>query len=195
MRFKVLLNDEEKEIEVVRQGERLMISYDEQMFNARIIHTDGAHFVLEVEEPGPGQFVSRKRIRAAGYADGDRRQLWSNGRLVNYQRQREGTAAPADDEAASLSASIPAVVSEILVQVGDQVKNGDKLILLESMKMILPIVAPYDGRISAVLCQPGEAVQTGVQLVQIDPGDQPLRPAKTFSKPASQETDDEKEAK
>jgi biotin carboxyl carrier protein len=170
MRFKVLLNEEEKEIEVVRQADRLTIRYDGQTFNARIIHTEGAHFVLEVEEPGPGDFVSRKRIRAAGYANGDRRQLWSNGRLVNYQRLREGTPATVDSQAASLSASIPAVVSELLVNVGDQVRNGDKLILLESMKMILPIVAPCDGRITAIHCQPGEAVQTGVQLVEIEQG-------------------------
>ena len=171
MRFKVLLNDEEKEIEVVRQGERLTISYDGQTFNARIIHTKGAHFVLEVEEPGPGEFVSRKRIRAAGYADGDERQLWSNGRLVNYRRLREGAPATPDTLAASLSASIPAVVSEILVEVGDQVTSGDKLILLESMKMILPIVAPCDGLIAAIHCEPGEAVQSGVQLVEIDEGE------------------------
>lgn len=168
MRFKVLLNDEEKEIEVVRQAEKLTITYDRQTFNARIIHTEGAHFVLEVEEPGPGEFVSRKRIRAAGYANGDQRQLWSNGRLVNYRRVREGTPGTVDAQAASLSASIPAVVSEILAKVGDRVTSGDKLILLESMKMILPIVAPFDGVIAAINCEPGQAVQTGVQLVEIE---------------------------
>lgn len=169
MRFKVLLNEVEKEIEVVRQGERLTISYDEQTFNASIIHTEGAHFVLEVEEPGPDGFISRKRIRAAGYRDGDKRQLWSNGRLVYYQRLQEG-AAPPDMQAASLSASIPAVVSEILVNIGDQVSRGDKLILLESMKMILPIEAPYDGLITSIHCKEGEAVQSGVQLVEIEEG-------------------------
>jgi len=168
MRFRILLNDEEKEIEVVRQGDRLTISYDEQSFVARVIHIDGAHFVLEVEEPGPGDFVSRKRIRAAGHRDGDDRQLWANGRLVNYQRLREGATASADARAASLSASIPAVVSEILVAVGDQVKSGDKLILLESMKMILPIEAPCEGRITAINCEAGQAVQSGVQLVEIE---------------------------
>jgi len=168
MRFKVLLNEEEKEIEVLRQGDRLTINFDGQTFNVQIVHTDGAHFVLEVEESGPGNFVSRKRIRAAGYANGDQRQLWSNGRQVNYQRVREGIVEPVDAQAASLSATIPAVVSEILVQVGDQVNSGDRLILLESMKMIMPIVAPCDGLIVAINCAPGEAVQTGVQLVEID---------------------------
>jgi biotin carboxyl carrier protein len=168
MRFNVLLNEELKEIEVIRQGNNLRISYDGQTFEARLIHTDDAHFVLEVEELGPDSFISRKRIRAAGYKDGDNRQLWANGRLVNYQVVPQGTTTPLVDQTGSLSASIPALVSEILVKSGQTVKIGDKLILLESMKMILPIQAPYAGTVTAINCDPGQAVQPGVQLVEIE---------------------------
>ncbi len=168
MRFKVLLNEEEKEIEVTRQGDRLRVSYDGQTFDARLIYTDDAHFVLEVAGTGPSSFVSRKRIRAAGYRDGDNRQLWANGRLVNYRILREGKVAQLDSQAVSLSASIPAVVSEILIGVGDKVKSGDRLVLLESMKMILPIKAPFSGVVTAINCKPGEAVQPGIQLVDIE---------------------------
>jgi len=167
MRFKVLLNEEEKEIEIIRQGDRLRVSYDGRTFEARLIHTDDAHFVLEVEEPGPDTFVCRKRIRAAGYKSGDMRQLWANGRLVNYKLIREGGADPQDMLATSLSTSIPAIVSEIAVEVGDRVKAGDKLLLLESMKMILPIKAPCNGIVMAINCVPGEAVQPGFQLVDL----------------------------
>ncbi len=168
MRFKVRLNEELKEIEVIRQGDRLRISYDGMTHSARLIYTEGAHYVLEIEEIGPDNFISRKRIRAAGYHDGDNRQLWSNGRLVNYQLVHDGQTASADTEAASLSASIPAVVSEILVKIGEEVESGQKLILLESMKMILSIQAPYDGVIKAVNCSPDEAVQPGFQLVELE---------------------------
>ena len=168
MRFKVILNKLEEELEVIREGDRIQVTRGHQTIEALIIHTEGAHFVLEVEEQGPGEFVRRKRIRAAGYGDGDDRQLWANGRLVNYRRVREGAAIREDEQLSSLSASIPAVVSEILVSVGDEVKRGTKLVLLESMKMIMPIQAPYEGRISAVHCSPGEAVQPGIQLIEIE---------------------------
>ena len=75
---------------------------------------------------------------------------------------------PLDVQTATLSASIPAVVSEILVKAGQEVKIGDKLILLESMKMILPIQAPWAGTVTAINCVPGQAVQPGVQLVEIE---------------------------
>lgn len=168
MRLKVLLNEEEKEIEVTRIGDQLQITYDDRTYDARLIFTDEAHFVLEVEQPGPGDFISRKRIRAAGYRAGDQRQLWANGRLVNYRLIHEGAQAPVDNLAASLSASIPAVVSEIVVTPGDIVSAGDTLVLLESMKMILPIKSPCDGVVRSINCAPGEAVQPGFQLVDID---------------------------
>jgi len=152
----------------MRRGDRLLVSYDGRTFEARLIHTDGAHFVLEVEEPGPEKFVCRKRIRAAGFKNGDTRQLWANGRLVNYQRIQDGSEDQQDSHAASLATSIPAVVSEIMVGIGDQVRAGDKLVLLESMKMILPIQAPYNGIIKAINCVPGEAVEPGYLLVDIE---------------------------
>lgn len=167
MRFQVILNEEAKEIEVFRRGDRLQIGYDGKAYSARLIHQDGAHYVLEVEEPDDNGFINRKRIRAAGYRDGDSRQLWANGRLVDYRRIQEGTEQTPDTSDSSLSVSIPAVVSEILVKVGQQVKTGEKLILLESMKMILPIHAPFDGTIQSINCTPGEAVQPGLQLIDL----------------------------
>jgi biotin carboxyl carrier protein len=170
MKFKVRLNEEEKEIEVIRQGNLLRISYDGQTTEARLIYSEEAQFVLEIETPGPDDSTRRKQIRAAGFHDGDKRQLWANGRLVNYRRVREGTAAQSD-AAGSLSASIPAVVSEILVSTGDRVVTGQKLILLESMKMVLPIQAPHDGLVSAIHCTAGEAVQPGFQLIELEQPD------------------------
>lgn len=167
MRFKIQLDNQEMDFEVVRQGDRLKIAYGDSRYDARLIYTDGPHFVLEVEEPGPDDFVFRKRIRAAGFREGEKRQLWANGRLVNYVRVREGVPAPSIDESAQLSASIPAIVSEILVAENDAVKAGDKLILLESMKMIIPIQAPRDGVVKAVKCGAGEAVQPGRPLVEL----------------------------
>ncbi len=164
MKFKVRLDNQEREVEVTRLGERLRIVLDGETVEARLVYQEGPRFVLEYGEAGSEHV---RRLRAAGYLDGDRRQLWVNGSLVNYTRVREQSGAAASNTAGSLSASIPAVVSEVLVQPGDSVTAGQKLILLESMKMILPIQAPQDGRVTAVHCAPGEAVQPGVPLVEL----------------------------
>jgi 3-methylcrotonyl-CoA carboxylase alpha subunit len=121
--------------------------------------------LLAIQQPDGGE----RLLRVAGLVQGDKRQVWVNGRTFHYERiidRPAGAAATADG---SLSASIPSVVSQILVAVGDAVVAGDKLILLESMKMIMPIQAPIDGRVTAVHCQAGEAVQPGMQLIEIAP--------------------------
>ena len=51
---------------------------------------------------------------------------------------------------------------------GDAVAAGDKLILLESMKMVIPIVAPRAGRVARVLCAVGESVPAGLPLVEME---------------------------
>lgn len=166
MRFKVRLDGQEQEIEVVRQGERLRITHQGQSVNVRVVHTEGPHFVLEYEQQ-VGKQVRRRRLRAAGHVEGDQRQLWVNGSLLTYERVRERQGA-ADPSAGSLSASIPAVVSEVLVAEGERVSAGQKLILLESMKMILPVQAPHDGVVTAINCAAGNAVQPGVPLVALN---------------------------
>jgi len=74
----------------------------------------------------------------------------------------------------SLTAPMPATVIEIKVAAGDAVTRGDILIVLEAMKMELPVRAPGDGRVTAVHCHPGDLVQPETSLIDIaprEPGD------------------------
>ena len=65
----------------------------------------------------------------------------------------------------SVTAPMPATVTAVNVAPGDSVKHGDVLIVLEAMKMELPVRAPGDGTVAAVHCQPGELVQPDVSLI------------------------------
>jgi biotin carboxyl carrier protein len=67
-------------------------------------------------------------------------------------------------------APMPATVVDIHVTPGQQVARDALLITLEAMKMELPIKAPRDGRVTAISCKPGELVQPGVRLMEIDYG-------------------------
>jgi biotin carboxyl carrier protein len=68
----------------------------------------------------------------------------------------------------SMAAPMPGLVLKISVALGDQVRKGDPLVVLEAMKMEHQIVAARDGRVSAVRCEVGELVQPGVDLVSIE---------------------------
>jgi biotin carboxyl carrier protein len=61
-----------------------------------------------------------------------------------------------------------ATVVRIAVKPGDAVKDGDLVIALEAMKMELPIRAPRDGVVRAIHCQPGDMVQPGQVLLDLE---------------------------
>jgi 3-methylcrotonyl-CoA carboxylase alpha subunit len=63
---------------------------------------------------------------------------------------------------------MPATVRRLLVAPGDRVKAGDSLLILEAMKMELPVRAPAAGTVRAILCREGDLVQPGVALVTIE---------------------------
>ena len=67
-----------------------------------------------------------------------------------------------------VTAEIPASVWQVAVEVGQQVVTGQELVVLESMKMEIPVDAPADGTVASVHVEPGQSVQEGQLLVEID---------------------------
>jgi acetyl-CoA carboxylase carboxyltransferase component len=68
-----------------------------------------------------------------------------------------------------LCAPVQGSVLAVLVQPGDQVAAGTALLLLESMKMELPVEAPWHAEVLAVAAEVGESVTEGVALVRLRP--------------------------
>jgi biotin carboxyl carrier protein len=65
-------------------------------------------------------------------------------------------------------ADIVARVLEVNVVAGQPVAAGDELVLLESMKMEIPVFAEHDGAVADVVVAVGAAVQPGDLLVLLD---------------------------
>ena len=98
---------------------------------------------------------------------GNRWAFW-NGRVF---RVEEPAAAPSRGRghvAQSLTAPMPATVIKVLVEAGASIRKGDTILVLEAMKMELPIRAPGDARVVAVHCKEGELVQPDTVLVELE---------------------------
>jgi biotin carboxyl carrier protein len=70
--------------------------------------------------------------------------------------------------ATNVEAEMVANVWKVLVSAGVQVATGDPLVILESMKMEIPVEAPVDGTVSAVHVEEGGVVQEGDVIAVID---------------------------
>lgn len=78
-------------------------------------------------------------------------------------------AAPAAGAGAvKVSASVPGKVLKIVASVGQAVKAGDNIIILESMKMEIPVVAPQDGTVASIDTSEGASVENGDTLATMN---------------------------
>ena len=68
---------------------------------------------------------------------------------------------------ADVSADMVANVMEIYVTQGGQIEIGDTIVLLESMKMEIPVIAEEAGKVTRIAVSVGDVVQEGDLLVSI----------------------------
>jgi len=62
---------------------------------------------------------------------------------------------------------VTGTVWKLGVSVGDDVREGDELMVLESMKMEIPVEADDDGQVTAILCREGQSIAEGQPLVEL----------------------------
>ncbi len=67
-----------------------------------------------------------------------------------------------------LKAPMPGKILEVLVKVGDQVKEDDEVIMLEAMKMENPIYAPTDGTVKEIKVKANDSVETEQTMMVIE---------------------------
>ena len=65
-------------------------------------------------------------------------------------------------------ASMAGNVWKILVKAGDQVEEGQDVVILESMKMEIPIAAEEDGVVTAIKINEGDFVNEGDVIVEVE---------------------------
>lgn len=81
-------------------------------------------------------------------------------------------AAPAPTPVAAgegkkVESPMPGVIMDVKVQVGDMVKSGQPIVILEAMKMENDIVAPVDGKVTSLLVRKGDSVETNQAIATI----------------------------
>lgn len=78
-------------------------------------------------------------------------------------------AAPAAGAGAvKVTASVPGKVLKVVASAGQAVKAGDSIVILESMKMEIPVVAPQDGTVASIDTTEGASVENGDTLATMN---------------------------
>jgi acetyl-CoA carboxylase biotin carboxyl carrier protein len=67
-----------------------------------------------------------------------------------------------------IEAHITGTVWKVEVDVGDEVSDGDTVVILESMKMEMPVEVEDDGKVTEIRCEEGQSVKEGDVLVVVE---------------------------
>jgi urea carboxylase len=125
------------------------------------------HAFLKGIAPEAAAFKARQQ--AAFEAE---RERWAEAGLNVLPAEAE-LSAGADDSVlpegtVAACAPLPANVWKVLANPGDHVAEGDPLVILEAMKMEVPVPAPKSGTVSRILCIPGKLVTPGQALCWVE---------------------------
>ena len=131
---------------------------------------------MKAEPVGPGA-PGRYRVEHDGgtetvYVAGPAGRRWAfwNGRVFREEAFVTAAAGGRAGRAAGvthITAPMPATVLKVLAAAGQAVHKGDTLVIVEAMKMELPLRASADATVIAVRCREGELVQPEAVLVEL----------------------------
>jgi 3-methylcrotonyl-CoA carboxylase alpha subunit len=114
--------------------------------------------------------VEKTRLRSRYLRDGERLHLWVAGAhwelLLEDPRLKEFTTTAAQG---GLTTPLPGVVAAVVAKVGQAVRAGEVLMVIEAMKMEHSISAPYDGTVKVIHFAHGDRVPEGSQLLELAP--------------------------
>ncbi|OYD25465.1 acetyl/propionyl/methylcrotonyl-CoA carboxylase subunit alpha [Oceanimonas baumannii] len=161
-------------------------------YRLRLEYLNDVHEVnLTASANGWRAQVSEQEHELSGELSGEGLQLNLNGDRIGlhvalhdkhiwlfYRGERFDLRRVADDTGAghaiagdSLTAPMPGLVAELKVAEGDEVAEGQSLLVLEAMKMEHPIRAPMAGRVAEIHFRAGDQVNEGDELLRLKPHD------------------------
>lgn len=135
---------------------------------------DGPDTTVATQYLGHGRLLltqDGRRRPAWVTEDGHRRWVFCDGEVVVVDfggPAARGARRPSPPGLDTLCALMPATVVRVLAPPGTHVASGATVLLLEAMKMELPLRAPHDAVVRAVHCREGELVQPDVPLIELD---------------------------
>ena len=170
MKYMAYVND--KEYEIIIESEHTVI-VNGQRYEIDFQYLDGGGIL--------SLLLNNRSLEAVVNEHDDSWEVLTKGELYSVKVQDErayrlaqarGTASSVTGEV-SIKSPMPGLIVDVPVTEGDTVRKGDKVIILESMKMENELRSPRDGVISRVLVTQGDSVEKDQVLAVItDPEEQ-----------------------
>lgn len=129
------------------------------MSETRKVTINGETFEVKLEPDGNSWKATVEGETFIVEVEGDSAQPIAKPKRSGKKRKKSGT----------VSSSIPGKVITVEVEVGQEVAEGDVVLILEAMKMQNEIQAPVSGTVTEIHCEEGQSIEANVPLLIITP--------------------------
>ena len=161
MKFNYLHEDQQHSVDILPNSQGFRAQIGEGSHDLRVIQSEEGEILFELDG-------RQQRVHWAK----EERRIWLhfNGRTIELEKTVGSTVGTGAGHSAEsiLRAPMPGQLRELLVAEGDQVEQGQLLMLLEAMKMEIRIQAPYAALVTRVALQPGASVEKDQILVELE---------------------------
>lgn len=148
---------------VVRKAHELSFTLSGRSYTFRSHKLPDGSFLLERQLPdGVWQ-----RISGNAWQSGKERRVQLGNLEAKIAEHTAETSHATAQSALSPNAPMPGLIRQILVKAGEQVAEGQPLIVMEAMKLQITLPAGGNAKVEAVLVHEGEMVSEGAELVKL----------------------------
>lgn len=138
-----------------------------------VLHVGDQIYRPALTELASGQYLlqnGNQREKLVVTQDGDLCQIWYQGQVYRLKRLRAlQSGQTPGNQSNRITAPMTGKILQLKAQVGEAVIAHQAVVVIESMKMETAILAPQAGTVTAILCEIGQQVQNGQELMKVEP--------------------------
>ena len=161
MKYSLKIGKEILNFNLAESGEIFNIEFNEKKYNAELIKIDSNLYSMILD--GQTCTVAIKK-------EGKLIEIFYKGDLFSFEipSARDKSSLENASGVDKISAPMPGRVVKVLKKVGDIIKEGEGLIVVEAMKMESELKSSIDGKVSEISVKDGDTVDLGAHLITVE---------------------------
>ncbi|WP_126993354.1 biotin/lipoyl-containing protein [Thermosipho globiformans] len=129
------------------------------------VRVNGKEYTVEVEELGGSQSI-QSAPNPEPVVENETKPIQPQSNVEEKPAPKQEVTTPSSG--AKVVAPMSGIVLKVLVSVGQKINSGDKVAILEAMKMENEIISEFSGTVKNVLVKEGDNVDTGQVLIELE---------------------------
>ena len=163
MEYEILINDQKLAVEISEDK----ITVDGKEINAEISEQNGTFFIHQEKNISKANVIEKNGNQIKLLINGKTQELVVHDHITMLLDQL-GMADQLEDKADQITAPMPGSIMDIMVKEGEEVQEGQALLILEAMKMENLIKAPTSATIKKINIQKGDSVEKNATLIEFE---------------------------